>query len=324
MTRILLRPTGLILTVLSFLIALIYALAPSLPRGEWDMVIIAATSSRSGTSQNYVVDAERELVLPLAITGRPASWSPDGQRIVYTSFHDDLITTDAFGKHRTRLRSDFSAVNVPIWSPDGSRIAFLSGLREQRLHILSLTGEGVWPVGPEGTVISNYSWSPDGREIVFGALTPSSRGSRFNLFAVDVETGHVRRLTTTPNHDRNPVWSPDGAQIAFLSDRFNLSANGLRQPVQAQPEVYTMNLLTGAVRRITEGGANALYWSADGQRMVYYQSQTRAFYRVDDSNTPPSPLITLPDLMVLHADWRPHLPQRLGAAPGSKSLDARF
>lgn len=59
--------------------------------------------------------------------------------------------------------------------------------------------------------IRQTALSPDGREIAF-----TYRG---DIFVVPVSGGRARQITSNPAYDQAPVWSPDGTQIAFASDR---------------------------------------------------------------------------------------------------------
>ncbi|HVF22626.1 MAG TPA: hypothetical protein VM941_06115, partial [Pyrinomonadaceae bacterium] len=61
------------------------------------------------------------------------------------------------------------------------------------------------------SMIRNSSLSPTGVRAVFEA--------RGEIFTVPTEKGDYRNLTQSSGaHDRNPAWSPDGAQLAWLSD----------------------------------------------------------------------------------------------------------
>ena len=53
--------------------------------------------------------------------------------------------------------------------------------------------------------------SPDGKTIAF-----TFKG---DIYTVPVEGGRATALTTNNSYDTQPVWSPDGQQIAFASDR---------------------------------------------------------------------------------------------------------
>jgi Tol biopolymer transport system component len=59
--------------------------------------------------------------------------------------------------------------------------------------------------------------SPDGAHVVFDR-PDGDRGNR-DLWTMDAQTGTARRLTTNPANDLEPVWSGDGKQILFASDR---------------------------------------------------------------------------------------------------------
>ncbi len=96
--------------------------------------------------------------------------------------------------------------------------------------------------------------SPDGQEIVF-----SSGG---DLWTVPATGGDARLLVSHPATETRPLWSPDGARLAFISTR---TGNG---------DIYVLTLATGALRRITFDDApdqlNA--WSRDGQYLWFHSS----------------------------------------------------
>ena len=73
-----------------------------------------------------------------------------------------------------------------------------------------------------------------------------------DLFVINTDGTNFRRLTTHPDSDTTPTWSPSGAQIAFTSDR------------TGKPQIYIMNVDgTGQRRRlnIPDGEADRATWA---------------------------------------------------------------
>jgi Tol biopolymer transport system component len=75
------------------------------------------------------------------------------------------------------------------------------------------------------------SWSPDGSELVISKGISESRGE---LLIMDVRTGRSRTLTKFGGPPYDPVWSPDGKEVAFTTgwgDLYSIGTNGkgLRQ-----------------------------------------------------------------------------------------------
>ena len=63
--------------------------------------------------------------------------------------------------------------------------------------------------------------SPDGRRVVFGVRRSdldANRG-RYDLWLANVDGSGVTHLTTSPDNDTDPAWSPDGKWVYFLSTR---------------------------------------------------------------------------------------------------------
>ena len=107
------------------------------------------------------------------------------------------------------------------------------------------------------SMIRNSSLSPTGVRAAFEA--------RGEIFTVPTEKGDYRNLTQSSGaHDRNPVWSPDGAQLAWLSD-----ASGEYQLMIGDP------LGVKAARAIALPNSafySGLAWSPDGSQIVLQDS----------------------------------------------------
>jgi tricorn protease len=102
--------------------------------------------------------------------------------------------------------------------------------------------------------IESFDLSPKGERALFSA--------RGDIFTAPIEKGPTRNLTHSSGaHDKWPSWSPDGSQIAFISDMsgeeelYVIGQDGLKPPQQ-----------------ITTGGQAMRYqpeWSADGKRIAF-------------------------------------------------------
>lgn len=97
--------------------------------------------------------------------------------------------------------------------------------------------------------------SPDGSQIVF-----TYKG---DLYLVDSQGGEAKQITFHEAHDYKPVWSKDGSQIAFASDRYG------------NFDVYTMDANGGPATRLTyhSNDEEPYEFSADNQAVIFGASR---------------------------------------------------
>jgi hypothetical protein len=194
-------------------------------RGRWspDRSKVVFETMRTGAVEIFVMNADGSA--PSRI-GRGSSpfWSPDGARIGFV--REGLVTTKLDGSDFRRLTSDDSD-DVPVWSPDGTRIAFQRRGACRLVWFLDvICAVDLYTIGPDGSglvALTNLSaeraarqpaWSPDGRQLVY-SFGPTL-GLPRNLYILELATGVNRPLTTTTERwEYSPVWSRDGAEIAF-------------------------------------------------------------------------------------------------------------
>ena len=111
--------------------------------------------------------------------------------------------------------------------------------------------------------------SPDGTRIAYTTLRHST-GSAFNrvhsfeIVTSALDGSDVRRLTENESLETNPVWSPDGSRIAFLSDRENYDGTF---------KLYTMAADGSDVRSVApsvRAFGDPAVWSPNGEMLAFY------------------------------------------------------
>jgi len=169
-------------------------------------------------------------------------WSPDGRRVVYTSYRNDALELWlldlAEGTSRALVAN--GAVNLdPRWSPDGSRIAYVSTAHAGRWHVFTICLlASLPPCLPE-------------------QLTP------------DTSTAPLPRYYYSRyDHFLSPAWSPDGSELVVVSNRGHIWGSGGLWRMEAKSG--------GALREIRREETNWKArpdWSRDGRRVVYSSYQ---------------------------------------------------
>ena len=149
-----------------------------------------------------------------------------GDKIYYNSDQSGRLQIwvydTASGEHRQVTEHDEYDVKHPSLGPDsivyenGGWIYVLDlATEESRKVTVSLFSDNVLTratIKDVGNRIGGGDLSPDANRAVFGA--------RGDIFTVPAEKGNIRNLTATPGiREREASWSPDGKNVAYLSDR---------------------------------------------------------------------------------------------------------
>ena len=95
----------------------------------------------------------------------------------------------------------------------------------------------------------------------------SNRDGDKDIYVMDADGGNLRRLTNNRDGDSDPVWSPDGKQIAFKSDRDgHVNVHGF--PTH---DIYVMDADGSNQRNLTNHPADDWdpSWSPDGKRIAF-------------------------------------------------------
>jgi Tol biopolymer transport system component len=89
----------------------------------------------------------------------------------------------------------------------------------------------------------------------------SKRDGNHEIYVMNADGSEQRRLSQNKVSDYTPAWSPDGKQIAFISDRVNHPGSG---------NIYSSNLM-GDRTQLTHSFLehNSPVWSSDGQKIAY-------------------------------------------------------
>ena len=132
----------------------------------------------------------------------------------------------ADGSEQTNLTENTFGDFSPAWSPDGTQIAFASqraGDRYPNLYLINVDGTGLINLTDNRSEGEYPSWSPDGTQIAFacyqGGGVRANTSPDYDICRINRDGTGLQNLTNNPAYDFHPAWSPDGTQIAFMSER---------------------------------------------------------------------------------------------------------
>jgi len=162
---------------------------------------------------------------------------PEGTHVVYygnSSGPPRVWKASLTSGETVALTSSESNARHPVFDWEGRQIAFSSD------HVFDQKHETVEEMTPSGD---------------------SPPGSNFNIFIMDADGKNVRQITKGPFQDERPCFSPDGKEIAFISNRLGKKSGLWRVSVDGTKGPWPV---------LQKGWGYRPWYSADGQWIFFY------------------------------------------------------
>jgi dipeptidyl aminopeptidase/acylaminoacyl peptidase len=199
-------------------------------------------------------------------------FSPDGERIVFQSdFEGDenfnLYVVPTKGGEARKLTDTPADSAFPRWSPDGKKIAFISNRDRDRenIFVIDAAGGEAKQLTRVEDIVNEIAWRPDGSSVAFSV----GFGIGDWVGLVDLE-GNLEKLVSFPSSEnyiagemgRPEPWSPDGRELAFVSN------------IHDHLDIGILDLETRQVRWLVENRWDKTMplWAPDGLRVAYLEN----------------------------------------------------
>ena len=242
------------------------------PRLSPDGARVVFSSYVNGKGQIYVVNSDATVE-----TGPPSGQQMNKPYFETSKMHARGYTAFVFKSAGVNISHNDYCEHSPVWSPDGRRIAFVSDRDgDWEIYVMNADGSGQKRLTNSPGIERNPSWSPDGKHIAY----ESNRAGDFDIYLVgsgsvglsqhlpgekQLAAGGERLLVSRSGDDLEPVWSPDGARIAFVGNHYGYNRDIMLVDPRSGALDYPRGLLATIAGWWPYTNVQSISWSPDGR-----------------------------------------------------------
>ncbi len=216
---------------------------------------------------------------------KDAAWSPDGKTVAYLS--------DKSGEYEIYLQSSWKAMKKAMkphkdgyrhtlrWSLDSKKIAFAD--QTLRFYILDVSSKIVTEadhaefenvdISLNNKPIYDFSWSPDSK---FLAYSKMNKDQVYQIYIYSLDSKTVHTASNGLFYDFNPVFTPDGEHLLFVSNRsFDPTFCDMEW------EMVYKNIAVIVSLNLKKDGTSILPFKNDSESPDLEKSKTTSAFKID-------------------------------------------
>jgi eukaryotic-like serine/threonine-protein kinase len=242
-----------------------------LPDGKHFIYFVESGNANTQGVYSGSLDRPQEHVQILRTDAKALYTQPNTGRSGYLLWlREQTLLAQRFDAGKLRLEGDPAPVAEGVgvnnlrrgafWTSDSGLLVYRTGgVGRRKLVWMNRDGKGIEQAG-QPDFYGSVQLSPDAKKVAFGRIDPT--GAVENIWLLEFARSATSRLTFGQKQDSTPLWSPDGRQIVFHSNRggvyqmYRKDSGGGRQEEQ-----------------LTEGPMNKFPsdWSRNGKYLLYDQ-----------------------------------------------------
>ncbi len=189
-------------------------------------------------------------------------FSPDGNRIIYTSYETgvpNVYLIDINSGTRQSILQSANMAFAPRYSPDGSKVVLsLAEGGNTDIYQVEIGSRQIARLTSSAAIDTAPSFSPDGKWLVF----ESDRSGTQQIYVMSLQRGSPkpRRISFGEGRYGTPVWSPTGDFIAFTKQYRGKFHIGVMRADGSEERILTSSFLD-------EGPT----WSPNGRTLMFFR-----------------------------------------------------